>query len=1048
MTERRLIESPRIYSEDLSPYLPGALKRGKGLEKPVTLLDLVNLHSESEKQGGGRPEHWEMVFWWTRKPLTGARFVVAASLLPEDVDLADLAGALGLTAGRVAHRVNPDLARIGGHAGTIRNARLLDPFAGFGSIPLEAARLGLREVVAVELLPTAYVFLKAVLEYPRLFGGLKAKVPPGEARELRGILDFEGLARKGLARRLADGYEAPALIVDLARAAKWVAEKLRGDPDVAELYDPDVAVYIGTWEVKHPGTSHYTPLVGNWWLARVRGSGGRGYERIAYMKPVNTGDRVEVEVVDLNRVHGSLANAEVEGDRIVVNGEAYTIPEPNIIAKGESAVCLHDNKPLGYVDPERDSHYPAKNHASKPVRERLVWLPRWALRRWNKMLEDYLNGEITLEELRQAPARPRLLVKVKLRGGDVEFHPATREDDEKLWRALERLRQIWGDPDIPREPMPEYESRRMGVYLYGFNKWFKLFNPRQLLTLVKLVKLTREAGGRIGEEKLREGWGRDAALKYAEAITVYLSLILSKYADYSSLMAGWNQSLIMGHSLSMRGIAMIWNWGDITPWARWSGAYLRNLSTLINSLSYLLSALPSNNGNSVVRVLLDDATVLTGVSGVFDVVVTDPPYYDDVPYSELSDLYYVWLKRALSEVKGGKLTPRFLPEAFYRRVGGRWREVRTQWEEYAEREVSVNPGRPGAGGGSLRDSVSLFEEMLGAAFRAAASRLTPQGVLATYYNHTSVDAWASLLRAGWELAGLRVAAAVPLATESGQRVTARGKVRLDTSIVVVWRRRDGAGRCEEREAYERAVEEARGFTEKIIESRRVGYDVLFAALGSALSALTSCNEIVSPRGRLSSSDVARLAYRAAVAAVAEALSGAAGVRVTTPPGRFYLVTRILFAGVEDVRMDGSTVGIFQIGTGVDIRSLERLAIVARARGGQGSAYRLLYPRRAGRGDLERLLRERRLAPDPSSSILRSSVDALHLLYYHATSGTLNEAAATLRERNRALYEEALSIARILCKYLPQGDPEKALACRVASGSLGASLDSWLPRGTA
>ncbi|MGC8597938.1 MAG: DUF1156 domain-containing protein, partial [Thermocladium sp.] len=125
----------------------------------------VNKYSASEKQGGGRPPIWEMVFWWTRKPLTGTRAVVAASLLPENAYadhnqfLRDLFNCSNDT--KVKHKCSPSPRLIE----KLKGRRLLDPFAGFGSIPLEALRLGV-DATAVELLPTAYVFLKAILEYP------------------------------------------------------------------------------------------------------------------------------------------------------------------------------------------------------------------------------------------------------------------------------------------------------------------------------------------------------------------------------------------------------------------------------------------------------------------------------------------------------------------------------------------------------------------------------------------------------------------------------------------------------------------------------------------------------------------------------------------------------------------------------------------------------------------------------------------------------------------------------------------------------------------
>ncbi|WP_367883162.1 hypothetical protein [Thermococcus peptonophilus] len=117
---------------------------------------------------------------------------------------------------RLPHRVNPKIPPEwekyfrGGK-------KLLDPFAGFGSIPLEGLRLGL-DVTAVELLPTTYVFLKAVLDYPKKFG-------------------------------------KPPLVKDVERWSNWITEQLKNDPpEIRELYDDDVAVYIGTWEVKCPPT--------------------------------------------------------------------------------------------------------------------------------------------------------------------------------------------------------------------------------------------------------------------------------------------------------------------------------------------------------------------------------------------------------------------------------------------------------------------------------------------------------------------------------------------------------------------------------------------------------------------------------------------------------------------------------------------------------------------------------------------------------------------------------------------------------------------------
>ena len=132
----------------------------------------VNEASAKEKGGGGRPPYWEMVFWWTRKPLAGARAVIAGSLLEEgenpELRKKTFLNWLGFGQNKSVHRCNPTLPEE--IREKFKNVKLLDPFAGFGSIPLEAIRLGIGEVVAVEFLPTAYIFLKAILEYPKKYG--------------------------------------------------------------------------------------------------------------------------------------------------------------------------------------------------------------------------------------------------------------------------------------------------------------------------------------------------------------------------------------------------------------------------------------------------------------------------------------------------------------------------------------------------------------------------------------------------------------------------------------------------------------------------------------------------------------------------------------------------------------------------------------------------------------------------------------------------------------------------------------------------------------
>jgi len=481
-----------------------------------------------------------------------------------------------LDARSTPHRENPVTAD---YEDYFKGKKLLDPFAGFGSISLEAMRLGL-DATAVELLPTAYIFLKAVLEYPAKYG--------------------------------------EKLIEDVKYWGNWVTERLREDEDLKELYDDDVAVNIGTWEVKCPHCSRWTPLVGNWWLARVKD--GKGYKRLAFMKPVRNGNGIDIEVVE---VKGNVTKAEVDTrtGKITVGEKFYEVPKPNLNARSQQATCLNCGNLIRLVDAEGNHFMEGKN---------LEWYVKWALKKYHEGDERF--------------ARQRLLVKVKV-DKELAFEPCDEEDNKKLEKAKEKVKALIerGEPDIPNEPIPPYGSLLFGalqIVGYGMTEWYKLFNPRQLLTLVKLVKLIREAGKRIEAEKRGEGQSEEDAFRYAEAVTSYLAIGLCKFADYNSLCAAWNQSLIMGHTLSMRGIAMIWNYFEENPSIKWTGSWYRNIDASLGYLRYIISPFDSNNSsltietsesNSKGKVILEDATSLTKLTEKFDIIVTDPPYSIDGP---------------------------------------------------------------------------------------------------------------------------------------------------------------------------------------------------------------------------------------------------------------------------------------------------------------------------------------------------------------------------------------------------------------------------------
>jgi len=998
-------------------------------------LGIVNDKSASEKQGGGRPPYWEMVFWWTRKPLVGARAVIAASLLPENVSPDAFKQIVRLDA-KTPHRENPIIPE------SVREyfegRKMLDPFAGFGSIPLEAMRLGL-DATAVELLPTAYVFLKAVLEYPAKYG--KEEITVIEEKETKG-------------RKVRKAKKIKKLIYDVQKWGNWVTERLKEDEDIKELYDEDVAVYIGTWEVKCPHCERFTPLVGNWWLARVKDNNGK-YKRLAYMKPVVNGDKVDIEVVDVNAVVGDVSKAKLDGDVIRIGDKAFEVPEPNKYPKRASARCLLCGNEIESVDSEGN------------VADSGEWHVKWALKKYHAGDERF--------------ARQRLLVKVKVADGDLVFEPCSDEDTAKLERAKEKVKELIekGDPDVPTEKVAYYQLQppaNFPTLLYGMDTWVKYFNPRQLLTLVKLVKLTREAGKKVEEEKIKEGLSEKEAEDYAEAITTYLALGMLKLIQYNALPTGWNAGfwgvLKIRDVMSFRGITMQWNWIEVNTLNNESPmSYIGILkSYLLNALSYL-ATLSSNSiekqktlietkhYNGEIIAILDDAASLSKLNNEkYDIIVTDPPYAYDVAYTELSDFYYVWLKRALSDSDGKKLLPRFHPEAFFRETDSGYEEIPTQWQEFARREISTNPGRFLDMPNRSEFASKHFETLFNLAFLTMKSRLKEDGILVTYYAHTSNEAWANLLYAGWKGAKMHVTNAFPIVTESTQRVIGRGKMRLDTSIVVVWRDGvSGIARINDQSFRLRVIESAKNKALSLLKLSKHsdytlrGRDILIGTMGAVLAELTKYEDVRDAKGSIDTKDLTdKYVFPMTVEAMFQALAefygeGVEFVSIEDPIARYYLLLKAFFGATanggrfERLKVSTNELIMLKLATGVDASTLVRPTRPSATtylfkKASSGSDLIFLEPSKADTKYLVSYLEERGIVQ--SELIITNSIDMFHYLAYLASKGASPRDYEEVRTHNPRAFDEAKSIALILSKVLPDTDPEKKLADTVLGSVFG------------
>ncbi|QXJ32015.1 DUF1156 domain-containing protein [Saccharolobus shibatae] len=907
-------------------------------ENFARLIPEIDRKAAKEK-GPGRPPYWEMIFWWTRKPLISARAFIAASLLPENFDIKEFKRIIRLNED-LPHKYQPVTNNM------FKNYVLLDPFAGFGSIPLEAKRLGLGKVIASELLPTAYVFLKAVLDYPKY----------GEK-----------------------------LLNDVKKYGNELIKSL--EEDVRELYD-DKAGFVGSWEVKCPICGNYTPLVNQWWLLALKEGGSDeeesevksgAFKRLVYMEPVKEGNEIRIKLVDLNKeLNVKSVRAKKTKDKIVVNGKEYRVPQGNVNAKSSNARCLYCNNVL-----------PGKGDK---------WYVKEAIKDWNSNYEKFLNGEISLEELHNSKARPILLVKFKGGSKDLMFEETTKEDEEAFWNVFDKLRGI-DITKLPTEKAAPYGTLRFTTW--GIDRFYKLFNARQLIILTKII-------GKIN--KLRDNIEGDG--EYKEAIITYLTIALLNHIRYNSLVTSINPGrTFLREATSFRRFAFTWNWVEISPLANIIGSLSKSLDHVIEGLEYLIQT----NNDSQIEVLLSDVDNLR--LDPVDVIVSDPPYADDVPYPEVSDYYYVWLKRVFT-----------FPYS-------------TQWEEFVPKDIGVDEARNkvfknGTG------TYDYFRERLAQAFANLNELLKSNGVLVTFYNHTSPEAWVSLLYAGWYYSKFRISTTHAITTEDGTRITAQGNISLDKSIVIVWRKR-AEGVKHIQEVKKEAISVVSDWVSSNIKS--LSLDTYIEILGKVLSEFTKYEKLLGLKGEgieLIENLVSDHVFSTVAQTLIEGLSKGVQAKIENPYSTFYVLVKTLIPPPsKSVRkLDPTTLIFLNVSGNISKESLVQNNIIRVEK----DVIYLMEPENVS--DINDIINSFEKLDQVKGAIagkydFSNPVQVLHYLEYIALKypDKLQDTINQLREKTRFV-DEAIAIAKIFSVVLSDKDIEKNPSRKISGYKEG--IERW------
>ncbi len=828
----------------------------------------VSEHSAKEKNI--RHGHISTLhIWWARRPLAASRATAYAALVPPPEDILDwqkqrdfiadlskwenaLNARLLEKARRAIYEAHAErLSRELGRpvtvedieAGRVPPPRVLDPFAGGGSYPLEALRLGC-EAYANDYNPVAVLILKATLEYPQKYG----RGARGAGREVRN----ENLTPHASSltplplfpHNTASLTPTNPLLAAVKKWGNWVLEEAR--KELAAFYrspDPDETIVGYIWArtlpCQNPSCGAEIPLMRQFWLAK-KGTrdGGRGTRKKRWiaLAPVVHPEKKHIAFVIVQHIGNTWQI--LEGQELLAQG--YRFPHSSPLTPQPS----HLTPPPSF-DPKQGT-----------VSRAVVTCP---------VCGAVMDAKTTRRLFQEGKAGQRMVAVVVTRDegqgmrgegrgarGDgrgrrrgKQYRLPTQEDldayaatERALAEKRERLAQAWGIDPVPTEPTPEGKGsgaeRAFSVRNYGLDTWGNLFNARQQLALLTFAEKVRQAyeemrGKGRGEEGMRnEGWGMSE--DFARAVATYLGFAVSRLADYNSSLSVWAVAgEFIAHTFGRQALPMIWDYFELNPDSQATGDWNSALEWVVRVIEHLSlipppPTLTPHPSPLTPRVSHASATHLPYPDDHFDAVLTDPPYYDNVPYAYLSDFFYVWLKRAVGHL---------YPDLFATPLTPKGEEI-----------VAYSHGQ-----GGLEEGKQRFETMLGQAFREIHRVLKPGGLAVTVYAYKTTAGWETVINALLE-SGLVVSAAWPLNTEMQSRLRANESAALASSIYIVARKMErlGVGFYPEVRAELRRVMDAR--LQRLWEEGIGGADFFIAAIGAGIEVFGKYEKVMDYEGNL------------------------------------------------------------------------------------------------------------------------------------------------------------------------------------------------------
>lgn len=728
--------------------IPKECKRLAEVDFPIAVVSRHSAKEKATRQGHPNSLH----LWWARRPLAACRAMLMALLLPDPCDsncpvefTQSARNILPRVQGKAGPRdidLRSELLRFIGdfaswdnssNVAYVRAAQALvqaahgeepplvvDPFAGGGSIPLEALRVGC-DAFASDLNPVACLILKTVLEDIQRHGPDLDEELSKVSAELR------------------------------AAAHEQLAEFYAPDPDGSA---PIAYLWARTIECDSCGAA--IPLVRNFWLCQKT----KHKRALRYTVERSRGGppRLQFEIFEPR------SDAEVPGATVSL----------------ARATCPGCRTVLG---PDRVRHKLSLQHGGADV-------------------------EFDSEGSRIAGAVLLAVATVRAPGSERQYRIPTDSDYEAVRKAHERAASSTSG-QFPNEPIVQERVSKNSpfrMHLYGCRTFGDLFNVRQKVAISTLQSIV-------------------GSLNCSEAARTVFALSLGKAIRHWNAFSKWHRkSETVAGSFALQAISMSWDYPEMSPFAEYAGG-------LEDILSNVIDAARGVPGGTVghAQVALNDACEQLVPNDSAACWFTDPPYYDAIPYSDISDAFYVWHKRTLPHhhlltniyEKNSLLTPKV-------------RELIQ--DDNREMMGKVKDGR-------------FFEARMAVAFSAGRRALADAGVACVVFAHKSTEGWEALL-SGLIAAGWTVSCSWPIATERGARLRARASAALSTSVHLVLRPRpQDAAIGDWGEVLRELPNRVGDWIERLQTEGIKGADLVFACIGPAMEVFSRYRKVEDAEGR-------------------------------------------------------------------------------------------------------------------------------------------------------------------------------------------------------